>query len=165
MVSCVQIFATPWAAACRLPGSSVQGISQARILEWVISEPSGRNLWVQRNKDIPPVVCSYFRVLLSVSHPFNLLLLLLTASSLGIMIWSTAFMLHAGVPGCQALGTQRRKRVWNVWSLNLVYVILYMDDSVLIKAYSKYHSSFRIYSMLQWNPDIDKYKIYNTLLQ
>ena len=34
-LSCVQLFATP-GTVCRLPGSSVHGISQARILEWVV---------------------------------------------------------------------------------------------------------------------------------
>ena len=33
MLSSVQLFVTPW--DCRLPGSSVHGIFQARILEWV----------------------------------------------------------------------------------------------------------------------------------
>ena len=33
LLSCVQLFATPM--DCSLPGSSVHGISQARIPEWV----------------------------------------------------------------------------------------------------------------------------------
>ena len=33
LLSHVQLFATLW--ACRLPGSSVHGIFQARVLEWV----------------------------------------------------------------------------------------------------------------------------------
>ena len=33
MLSHVQLFATPW--TCSLAGSSVHGISQARMLEWV----------------------------------------------------------------------------------------------------------------------------------
>ena len=32
LLSCVQLFAIPWG---NLPGSSVHGILQARILEWV----------------------------------------------------------------------------------------------------------------------------------
>ena len=35
---CVQLFATPWTG---LPGSSVQGILQARILKWVSMQPPG----------------------------------------------------------------------------------------------------------------------------
>ena len=38
-LSRVQLFATPWTAS--LPGSSVHGILQARILEWVVM-PSSR---------------------------------------------------------------------------------------------------------------------------
>ena len=38
-LSRVQLFATPWTAS--LPGSSVRGILQARILEWVVM-PSSR---------------------------------------------------------------------------------------------------------------------------
>ena len=34
--SCVQLFATPWRGGYSLPGSSVHGILQARILEWVV---------------------------------------------------------------------------------------------------------------------------------
>ena len=38
LLSCVQLFATPM--DCSLPGSSIHGISQARIPEWVaISSP------------------------------------------------------------------------------------------------------------------------------
>ena len=33
-LSCVWLFATPW-TVCSLPGSSVHGVLQARILEWV----------------------------------------------------------------------------------------------------------------------------------
>ena len=38
--SCVQFFATPWTS---LPGTSVHGIFQARVLEWV-AIPSSRGL-------------------------------------------------------------------------------------------------------------------------
>ena len=33
-LSHVRLFATPWTAAYSLPGSSIQGIFQARVLEW-----------------------------------------------------------------------------------------------------------------------------------
>ena len=38
--SCLTLFATLWTIAC-LPGSSVHGIAQARILEWVAIPPPG----------------------------------------------------------------------------------------------------------------------------
>ena len=37
----VQLFVTPW-TACSLPGSSVHGIFQARVLEWGATAFSGR---------------------------------------------------------------------------------------------------------------------------
>ena len=39
MLSCVQLFVTPM--DCSLPGSSVHGIFQARVLEWVVSFSRG----------------------------------------------------------------------------------------------------------------------------
>ena len=39
-LSNVQLFATPW-TVCNIPGSSVHGISQARILEWLLSPSPG----------------------------------------------------------------------------------------------------------------------------
>ena len=41
LLSRVQLFATPWTVA--LPGSSVRGIFQARILEWVAISFSRRS--------------------------------------------------------------------------------------------------------------------------
>ena len=43
LLSRVQLFATPWTVA--LPGSSVRGIFQARILEWVAISFSRRSSW------------------------------------------------------------------------------------------------------------------------
>ena len=40
-LSRVQLFATPW--TCSLPGSSICGILQARILEWVAISFSRRS--------------------------------------------------------------------------------------------------------------------------
>ena len=38
LLSCVPVFATPWSLQlCNPPGSSVHGISQAGILQWVAS--------------------------------------------------------------------------------------------------------------------------------
>jgi len=44
LLSCVQLFATPWTV--RLPGSSVHGILQARILEWVAIPFSRGSFWL-----------------------------------------------------------------------------------------------------------------------
>ena len=43
-LSRVWLFATPW-LLCKLPGSSVHGISQARILEWVTMSSSRGSSW------------------------------------------------------------------------------------------------------------------------
>ena len=40
MLSCVQLFAMLW-TVCNAPGSSIHGILQARILEWVAIFPPG----------------------------------------------------------------------------------------------------------------------------
>jgi len=40
VLRCVQLFATLW-TVCNAPGSSVHGILQARILEWVAIFPPG----------------------------------------------------------------------------------------------------------------------------
>ena len=44
-LSHVQLFATPW--TCSPPGSSVHGIFQARILEWVAISVSKRSSWLR----------------------------------------------------------------------------------------------------------------------
>ena len=41
--SCVQLFAAPM--DCSLPGSSINGILQASILEWVATPPSRGSFW------------------------------------------------------------------------------------------------------------------------
>ena len=43
LLSCVRLFVTPWTVA--LPGSSVHGISQARVLEWVAISFSRGSSW------------------------------------------------------------------------------------------------------------------------
>ena len=54
LFSCAQLFATPW-TVCSPPGSSVQGISQARILEWVaISSSRGASQVVDSLPLEPP---------------------------------------------------------------------------------------------------------------
>ena len=40
LLSCVWLSETPWTAACPRTGSSVRGIFQARVLEWVAIFPS-----------------------------------------------------------------------------------------------------------------------------
>ena len=44
VTSRVRLFATPWTAAYSLPGSSIHGIFQARVLEWGAMEAKGTEL-------------------------------------------------------------------------------------------------------------------------
>ena len=48
LLSRVRLFVTPW-TVCNLPGSSVHGILQARILEW-IATPSSRGFSKHRDR-------------------------------------------------------------------------------------------------------------------
>ena len=53
--SCVQLFATPWTAVHQ--GSSVHGILQARILEWVVMSSSRGSSWLRDQTCISYVSC------------------------------------------------------------------------------------------------------------
>ena len=55
LLSHVQVFVTPWAVA---RGSSVHGISQARILEWIAISFSRRSSWPRDRTHISCVSCS-----------------------------------------------------------------------------------------------------------
>ena len=59
LLSRVRLFATPWTSG--LPGSSVHGIFQARVLEWVAIAVSGLDLQhlLTRNHMQLPLVCHY----------------------------------------------------------------------------------------------------------
>ena len=53
---------------CSLPGSSVHGISQARILEWVVISFSGD----LPNPGIKPVILHYRRILYCLGSPVKM---------------------------------------------------------------------------------------------
>ena len=55
MLGCVQLSATPW--NCGSPGSSVHGIFQARILEWVAISFSRGSSWPRDRTRVSWVFC------------------------------------------------------------------------------------------------------------
>ena len=59
-LSCVLLFVTPWDSS--LPGSSVQGILQARILEWVAMPSSRGSSWsgIEPTSLVPPALVAGF---------------------------------------------------------------------------------------------------------
>ena len=69
LFSCVRLFAFLWAVDCKPPGSSVSGILQARILEWV-AIPFPRGSYQTRDRTcVPYVSCIGRRV---VNHSCHL---------------------------------------------------------------------------------------------
>ena len=56
LLSCIQLFATP----CSLPGSSVRGISQARILAWVVIFSSRGSSWPRDQTQVSCIVGRFF---------------------------------------------------------------------------------------------------------
>ena len=57
-LSCVQLFVTP--VHCSPPGSSVHGISQARILEWVAISSSRRSSWHRARTSVSHIASRFF---------------------------------------------------------------------------------------------------------
>ena len=63
--SCVRLWATLW--DCSLPGSSVHGILQARILEWVTVPSSRGSSWPRDRTSVCYISCKCLLHLLQVS--------------------------------------------------------------------------------------------------
>ena len=56
LLSRVQLFVTPW-TVCSSSGSSVHGISQATIVEWVAISFSRESSWPRDRTHIPCILC------------------------------------------------------------------------------------------------------------
>ena len=59
----VWLFETPWTVACSLPGFSVHGILQARILEWVAVSSFRGSSWPRDRTHVSSFSCTGRRVL------------------------------------------------------------------------------------------------------
>ena len=76
VLSRVWLFSTPWTAAC--PGSSVHGISQARILEWVAISYSRGSSWPRDEIHVSDItgigkwIFFFFSPLRHLGSPFNI---------------------------------------------------------------------------------------------
>ena len=71
-LSRVQLFATPWTAS--LPGSSVHGILQARILEWVVMPSSRGSSWPRDQTHVSCIADRFFTISATQKAPVYLLL-------------------------------------------------------------------------------------------
>ena len=125
---------------CSPPGSSVHGILQARILDWVAMPSSRGSLW-PRGRNC--VSCNYRWILYPLSHLGSpLLFILFTCAFLFILILEMEMAIHSNIlawkipwieepGGLQSMGSQRVRYNWVsslslhfLFSLNLTLLVL-----------------------------------------